>query len=283
MQPQTNIAVLINPKSSKEKVRKILDVIEEKLQKEHIAFNVFINEWPELINDFKEIWLIGGDGTVNFLLNYYLDISIPIAIFKGGTGNDVAWELYGSLSTAAQVMHLLSCNVSYVDAGFCNGKIFMNGIGIGFDGEVLRSMKTVRKIGGHMGYLFMVLKTLLTFKENNYKICFGDHVLKGKYLLVMVTNSTRTGGGFKVSPEASLADGKLNLILCEPFSILKRLFHLPVIQAGKHLQRSYITHELVDTLIIESDKMLFAQLDGELIEGKKFDIKVLPERYKFKY
>ena len=283
MPPPSHIAILINPNSSKQKVKRILDVIESMLQKDWIAFDVFIEEWPEQINDFKEIWLIGGDGTVNFLLNHYTTIYIPIAVFKGGTGNDIAWELYGNISTEAQVTNLLSCKARAVDAGVCNGKIFMNGVGIGFDGEVLRSIKTVRKIGGHMGYLFMVLKTILTYKENNYKISFGNQLLKGKYLLVMVTNSTRTGGGFKVSPEAILTDGKLNLIICKPFSILKRLFHLPVIQAGKHLHQTYIRHELIDTLSIGCDKTILAQLDGELIEGDKFDIKILPKKFMFKY
>ena len=99
----------------------------------------------------------------------------------------------------------------------------------------------------------------------------------------MITNSTTTGGGLLVSPDAEMDDGKLNMILCKPLSILKRLKNLPIIEKGKHLNKEFILHKEISNIKIECENETLAQIDGELISAKSFDIKVLPKQYFFKY
>ena len=108
-------------------------------------------------------------------------------------------------------------------------------------------------------------------------------MISGKFLLVMITNSTQTGGGFMVSPEAIIDDGKLNMVLCKPLPVLKRLKNLPIIEKGKHLTKDFIIHQEVGDIKIECEKETLAQIDGELISAKSFDIKILPGHYFFKY
>ena len=86
-----------------------------------------------------------------------------------------------------------------------------------------------------------------------------------------------------VSPKASLTDGKLDMILCKPLSLFKRLKYLPVIEKGKHLDQPFIYFHQEQEVHIECEKELFAQLDGELISGKSFDIKILPGRLMIKH
>ena len=86
-----------------------------------------------------------------------------------------------------------------------------------------------------------------------------------------------------VSPDAKIHDGKLNMVLCKALPVLKRLKYLPVIEKGKHLDKDFIIHKTIDQIKIECEKETLAQIDGELISGKVFDIKVLPAEYLFKY
>ena len=277
------IIVLINPLAKKEKVKKLTEEITAQLAGRNILFKTFIEHWPGEINIYKEVWLIGGDGTLNYFLNFYADIKIPIAIFKGGTGNDFAWKLYGKISIMDQITNVLIADPQLVDAGLCNERIFINGIGIGFDGEVLKSINTIRFLGGHLGYLWLVVKKIFSFREYSYQMQFDDNTLAGKFLLVMITNSTRTGGGFMVSPDAKINDGKLNMVLCKPISVLKRLKYLPMIDKGNHLIKEFIVHKTVSKIKIECEKEMLAQMDGELINAKTFEIKVLPAKFLFKY
>ncbi len=128
--------IVINPLANKKKVRNIVNVISSALSKRQVDFIAFTESWPQEINIYKEVWVIGGDGTLNYFLNFYNNITIPIVIFKGGTGNDFAWKLYGNVSVNAQIVKVLGAKPQSVDAAECNGRKFINGVGIGFDGEV---------------------------------------------------------------------------------------------------------------------------------------------------
>jgi diacylglycerol kinase family enzyme len=65
--------------------------------------------------------------------------------------------------------------------------------------------------------------------------------------------------------------------------VLKRLKYLPVIEKGKHLDRDFIVHKTISNVLIDCEEGTFAQIDGELISAKTFEIKVLPGQYLFKY
>ncbi|CAN5248146.1 diacylglycerol kinase family lipid kinase [soil metagenome] len=280
--PKESIAVLLNPVQN-QKRKKILQQVLLKLNQNNIKPEVFRETWPTEINNFKQAWIIGGDGTLNYFMNYYRDINIPIAIFKGGTGNDFAWKLYGEMNSENQIEHILKCETKPVDAGICNDKVFINGIGIGFDGEVLKSITTIRRMGGHLGYLWIVLKKIFSFNEFTFNIDNNEATQTEKYLLVLITNSSRTGGGFLVSPQADIHDGKLNMILCNPLSIISRLKYLPLIEKGKHLKKPFIQHSKIAEVKISCKQEVYAQLDGELIRDTTFDIRILPDKYLFLY
>lgn len=280
--PKNIIALLINPVKNKKR-KYVADKIVNILSVRKISFISFSEFWPDDINIYEEAWIIGGDGTLNYFLNFYRNVEIPISIFKAGTGNDFAWKLYGEMNIIEQVDHVLRAKSYYVDAAKCNNQIFINGVGIGFDGEVVRSIKTIRFLGKHLGYLWIVLKKIFSFKEYNYQIKFNDVMLSEKFLLVIITNSKRVGGGFMVSPLADIADGKLNMILCKPLSVLKRLFNLPLIEKGKHLKKKFIIHKEIGSVSILCDRKIFAHVDGELISSQSFEITVIPKKYLFKY
>lgn len=283
MKLEETILLLINPLANKKRIDKIIFQITSSLDQIKISFKSFTASWPAEINIYKEIWIVGGDGTLNYFLNFYPIITIPIAIFKGGTGNDFSTRLYGDITVAAQINKVLAAEIKSVDAAQCNERKFINGIGIGFDGEVLKSINSIRLLGGHLGYLWVVIRKLFSFKEISYHLELNDNTLSEKFLLVMVTNSTTTGGGFIVSPEAKIDDGKLNMVLCKPLSIVKRLKNLTVIEKGKHLDKEFILHKEIREIKIVCEKETLAQIDGELFSAQIFDIKILPGQYLFKY
>ncbi|MGG9971328.1 diacylglycerol/lipid kinase family protein [Ferruginibacter sp. SUN002] len=278
-----NIAIFVNSSAGKGKSLQLLSTVTDFLKRKQILHTVFVQDWPKIFSPFTEAWIIGGDGTLNYFLNYFSDINIPLVLFKGGTGNDFAWKLYGDISIDEQLRLVLNADEKSVDAATCNDKIFINGVGIGFDGEVLKSMNTVRLLGGHLGYLVVVLKKIFTFKEYFFSIKSNVFSSSDKYLLLMISNSSRTGGGFHVSPLAQINDGFLNLIVCEKLSVFKRLRYLPVIEKGKHLSLPFIKHFTATSFVINCERETPAQLDGEFISAKDFSIKILPKRYLFKY
>lgn len=243
------------------------------LEQKQIPFRSYCDEWPQVFDSDEVVWLFGGDGTLNFFLNTYGLIPNPIAIFAGGTGNDVHTKLYGAISTLQLCDFLLHSAVpTKTDVAICNNEYFINGVGVGFDGEVLKRMHKIRKMGGHMGYLMQVLRVVFSYKEVAYQLYFNGKSESQSLLLLNIANSDRTGGGFRISPLANMHDGKLNLLRCDALPVFKRLCYLPVIQKGKHLGLSFIAHETIDTIQINASEKVAYQLDGELREAKDFEI-----------
>jgi YegS/Rv2252/BmrU family lipid kinase len=276
------IGIFVNPKAGKGKALQLMTVIENALKGKSIAYNTYTDAWPETIAA-TEAWIIGGDGTLNYFINKYPELKIPMGIFKGGTGNDFAWKLYGNCTTEEQISLVLSAQPQRVDAATCNGKLFVNSVGIGFDGEVLRSMGAIRKLGGHMGYLWVVIKKIFSFREFSFTISTDTQNSKEKYLLVNIANAPRTGGGFLISPKADINDGRLNMVLCKPLSLLQRLRFLPVIEKGQHLELPFIHHQPVKNVTVSCTHIIHAQLDGELISHRHFEISILPGYFLFKF
>lgn len=163
-QHDCHISVPINPLSGKGRAVKTGQWLTERVTLLKIRHQLFTAELPLHFEEFSEVWVVGGDGTVNYFLNHYRDIGLPLVFFKGGTGNYFSWKLYGDISLPEQLGKVLSAKPKKVDAASCNGQIYANSLGIGFDGEVLQSMGSIGWMGGHFSYLWVVLWKIFSFR-----------------------------------------------------------------------------------------------------------------------
>jgi YegS/Rv2252/BmrU family lipid kinase len=278
-----NIIILVNSKSGGGKGLKLLKKIEAALKHRQINYSISIDNWMDDLSGYIAVWVIGGDGTLNYFINKYPYISIPVALFKGGTGNDFAWKLYGEISLDEQINTILKSKGKYVDAGVCNDRLFLNGVGIGFDGEILKNMQSIRWLGGHLGYLIIVIAKIFNFKEYHFSVTIESKTIDEKLFLMSVFNSSRTGGGFHIAPKAIINDGLLDVVKCKPLSVLKRLKNLPVIEKGKHLNLPFINYTQNKNLLVECKQELPAQIDGELYFATNYAIEILPNKFCFLY
>lgn len=155
------IAIVVNKLAGAGLALSISQKIAEQLQQKGIAFELFKEDWPVQFHSFTAIWIVGGDGTLNYFINHYPDISIPLMIFKGGTGNDFHWLLYNDSSLEEQIEKGLNANPTTIDAGSCNGKLFLNGLGVGFDGSVASVLQGKQKMAGKLSYLYAIIKNSL--------------------------------------------------------------------------------------------------------------------------
>lgn len=271
-----NIAFLINPLKKTVDIAAYFSWVVQtvKVEKSDWDIVLFTKEWPNDLADFDQVWVMGGDGTFNYFVNKYPSVEIPIALFKGGTGNDFYWKLFGNQSRREHLNAVLAGNTEAFDAGSCNGQIFLNGVGIGIEGEVLKSMESIRYFKGGLGYYLAAIPNLLRFKS--FEIQGGR-----KVFLCMVFNSSRAGGGFHFFPKASIQDGLLDVLFCQPIPVLKRLYYMPIIQSGKHVNLPFIEFSQEKAIRIKTNRVLSAQVDGEVQTADVFDFCVLPAKFKF--
>ncbi|HEU0063445.1 MAG TPA: YegS/Rv2252/BmrU family lipid kinase [Flavisolibacter sp.] len=279
--PEKHIAIVCNPTRENSKALKIADEISILLSGMDISHSIFIKDWPIEWTSFTEAWICGGDGTLNYFINKYPNLHLPVSIFKGGSGNDFHWMLYGNLTIEQQVEKLLSGTIHFVDGGTCNGKLFLNGVGIGFDGEIVKDLLGKNKLAGKATYMLSVLKNISVYKEKTYSVQTDKELINSDYLMISVANASRYGGGFHVAPNAKVNDGLLDLCLIGKISPLKRIKYLPVIEKGQHLSLSFVQYLQLNKVTITSSSKIHAHLDGEYIYSDIFEINCLPERFRF--
>ena len=281
----TNVAILANTKAGGGKATQVANWLSSKLSIINIHSTIFNNEWPTELSEqqYSDCWIIGGDGTINYFINKYPDCKLSLALFNGGTGNDFAWKLYGDGDLKARFNQVINASPKLIDAGIVNEKLYINCMGVGFDGEVIQSMGAIRFLGGYFGYLLAVIIKIIGYKEPNLLIQTGDVAFNNKYLLALIVNSSRAGGSFFIAPNAEIDDGELDMVLCEALPVWKRLIYLPKIKAGKHMHLPIVKHRLGKEFKINCEVEMPIQVDGELIFAKEINITVLAQQFYFRY
>lgn len=279
--PEKHIALICNPTHENRKSLRIADSVSVLLSGIDVRHSLFTNYWPQVWNDITEVWIIGGDGTINFFINHYPGIQLPLTVFPGGSGNDIHWMLYGDTSVEDQVEQVLDSQPKFIDGGICNGKLFLNGVGIGFDGAIVKDLLGRRKLSGKASYLLSVLKNILRFNEKPCVLEMPEETISQECFMISVANGKRYGGGFKVAPKASVTDGLLDINIVGTISPLRRMKYLPVIEKGEHTELDFIQYRQVKSIRISSPTKLPAHVDGEYVFEDVFDIEILQNRFLF--
>jgi diacylglycerol kinase (ATP) len=239
-------------------------------------------------NGYTYIIGVGGDGTINEIAAPLICKKDVIAgLIPGGTGNDFIqitgfparfkekdWEIF------------FNHNFMPMDVGQCNGKIFLNGMGLGFDAQVAAENYTEPgevKRGGKNKYIWHILKTLLFYKEKKMTVFSEGRQKQTECFINTVAIGRRFAGGFFLTPKAIANDGLLDVCAVKKLSLLQRLNILLKVPKGTHINDEKVNYYQTERLLIEfPDKVPF-HVDGELNFSEKFEIGLLPCALKIIY
>lgn len=257
------IAIVCNPTDENQKALKVADTLALILNAKGIAYSIFTTYWPKVLDEFTDVWISGGDGTLNYFINEHPDVTLPLALFEGGSGNDFHWMLYGDTTVEEQVEKVLKGQMQAIDAGICNGRLFLNGVGIGFDGAIVKDLLGKKKVAGKASYLLSILKNIFAYKEQYCEITLQERFVAQDCFMISVANGRRYGGSFHVAPKAMLRDGLLDISVIGKIAPINRMRYLPVMEKGEHLELPFVQYYQSGRVVIESGKELPAHIDGE--------------------
>lgn len=277
------IAIIENPLAGVGRAISMAQRLSAELNNRGVGNKIMETPWPAGFDGFTDVWIVGGDGTLNYFVNSYPDLKLPLVVWNGGTGNDFHWLLYGKISFEEQLEIALNASPKPYDIGKCNDKYFLNGVGVGFEGAVANAVHGKKKLPGKTSFMIAVLKKIFSYRSKQYKMKSEESGVKSqRCLLISIMNGRRAGGGFYVAPESAANDGLLDVVAVDALPPLKRLRYLPVIEKGKHLHLPFIHHHQTKNICIESDSPILAHLDGEPYTANKLEISILPGQYAFR-
>lgn len=155
---------------------------------------------------------VGGDGTVNEVLQVLAYSTIPMAIVPTGSGNGLARHCGIPLKIEEAVKLILHSKVEQIDLGKCNETFFISNAGVGYDAWVCHQIKESKSRGLPM-YVREVIKNYFSYLPDTYHIKADDKELSEKSFFLNVANGTEFGYGFAIAPSASLQDGMLDIVM----------------------------------------------------------------------
>jgi len=211
---------------------------------------------------------VGGDGTLNEVLNGIVGTEAILAVVPGGKGNDFATavKMPSAIEPVCQV--LLDANIKLIDLGKVMDRYFINSVGIGFDAAVAeRVNRGVKPFKGVSAYIYAVLEMLISYKTIEMEIDLGDGLFTCKPTLVAVGIGQAYGGGMKILPDAIQDDGLFDVCILDEMKKPLMLYHFPKVFKGKlkHLKESkmFRTREVK----IKMSDLRPMHLEGEILRG----------------
>jgi len=156
---------------------------------------------------------LGGDGTVNEVLNGMPDLRRPLGFFPLGTANVLACELGlpGRVEPAADV--LAAGHTRPLAVGRAADRRFLLFCGVGVDGAVVRRLGEVRN--GTLGkrkWADPILHTLWRWPQFTLRATLADGEVLDGLSSVLVTRVRDYGGVLKLPPEVSPDSGRLHVL-----------------------------------------------------------------------
>lgn len=298
----SNLHVIVNPASGSGRAGKRWPSISATLMEHGLSHDVTFTTGPNHATSIARelarsgtgtIVAVGGDGTVNEILNGMLEDGALVnphtrlLILPCGTGKDLGRTLgTGKVETAIKALlaDSTTCidlgHISYTDAsGQQQARYFANVADLGLGANVAeRINRSSKKLGGLLTYLFAAVRTITEFEPRDISVDIDDdRIFHARANMVVLANGQYFAGGMRVAPTASLCDGLLEMYILADVgkrALLTSL--LPRVYRGKHVGQHGVLHVRASSVTIQSPAGVLLEMDGEQVGKAPITVTVLP-------
>lgn len=289
-----NRLFVINPYSGKGRAKKYINRIERIMQNKNVYTkdNVYIeqtvcqNDATDIVKKHIKklgdenlvVYAVGGDGTLNEVINATVNTKAVTVVVPCGTGNDYVKSVSNYKSGRKIIIESLNTKPKKVDAMLINNsKHAVNMINCGFDAKVVVNVRHFNKlpfITGEMAFYLSVIYTLFMNQNYNFKIRIDDKIERGRYTLVAIGKGKYCGGMAKALKNAVIDDGFLDVCIVRQTNVFQKIKLFPKYRKGEHDSIEVAKLLKGKKVTIVSNKNFFASIDGEIISTKKIEVKV---------
>jgi lipid kinase YegS len=230
----------------------------------------------------------GGDGTINEVVNGLNDWAeaegrdeMPrLGVVPLGTANDFAGGLHVPKDPEEALLVGVRGTGYPVDLATVNGRCFLNVSTGGFGAEATdEASDELKRMLGPIAYVFTGVKKFVTLHPSTARFTSGGETLHdGDFLIFAVGNARRTGGGVRLTSEADLSDGLLDLCVVEGMTHMEFVRIAPQLRAGNHVEHPKVIYKQVRSVTVESKDELSVNVDGEPISARRFEYRMVPRQ-----
>lgn len=292
------IMYLVNPISGGAKKEALVKAIEKATKARNIAYETghttasgdyaFLKEKIEE-ELFTDVVIIGGDGTVNQVVNSLRSIpNLTYGIIPLGSGNGLAFAA-GIPKKPLQALEMVfNGTAKYVDAFTINEHFSCMLSGIGFDAKVAHDF-AAKASRGLLTYTQQSIINFFKASHYQFEVLIDGFSFFTDAFFISIANSNQFGNNVTIAPQASLSDGLLDIVIVQkmnkarlPFAILRQIRgNNKLQQMVEDMSQKNILYFQSPALTIRNLKHAPFHVDGEPMEtSEEFEIKIIKDCFR---
>ena len=227
--------------------------------------------------------VIGGDGTVNEVVNGVAGTETEIAVLPCGTGQDFG-RTHGIPSRFDDAVRAaLDGGTQTIDLGRVElddgtARFYANVGSAGMSGAVARRANAMTKrFGGRATFFYALTREFLAWQNTQVTVELEDGSRhEGPMHDVIVANGNWHGGGMKLAPEAQQDDGAFDVVTIGDVTKLDFLTTAPKLYSGRYLSHPKVELLRSSSVAISAAEPLPLEVDGEPIGATPARFEVVP-------
>ena len=283
-----HLKVIYNPAAGRGKARKRAREIEEHLRRRGARIDSEPSTSPaDLVRiaaessrgDYDRVVICGGDGTLNLAVREFDLDNGTLALIPSGSGDDFARVVGIPRTIAGACDNAIDGCVREVDVALVNGLRYLGVAGLGFDSEVAElANRGVKYLRGPAVYVYAIFRVLPKFTARPVRIRTESGVRDEQIMFAAIGNTRQYGGGIRITPDARLDDGLLDLCIVHRTTRVELLKTLPKAYSGAHVKSAFVEMRRGREFHFESEQPMAVYADGEPLTTTPVTFTVAPQR-----
>jgi YegS/Rv2252/BmrU family lipid kinase len=206
----------------------------------------------------------GGDGTINEVVNGLANTQTALAALPLGTVNVWARELGLPLQPRAAAEALSDGVIRPIDLGRADDRYFLLMAGVGFDATITAQVQPEEKRRfGALAYVLRGFGLIGRMRGTKMRLVLDGRSISGRVLWVLVGNSQLYGGLMKITHQASIDDGLLDVCVIRGENLYSAPWHILSILLRRYDLDPEIDYYRARKVEVYTRRTLPVQVDGD--------------------
>ncbi|CAB4339150.1 unannotated protein [freshwater metagenome] len=281
----TSILLIANPSAGGGRVPKLLPSVRRKLDSLGIEHRTGLTSsladavtLTEQALDRGEIPVaFSGDGVAGVVARTasYHEGAV-FGVLPGGTGNDFCGHV-GIPSDAVEACEVIANGVATeIDLGEANGERFLGIASFGYDSLANEAANSAPRFLGRGVYVWGAISALIRWRPARFTVVADGIEKNFEGWSVLCANTSRYGGGMLIAPNASIDDGKFDLICTLKSSRLRFIRMFPKVFKGTHIGDANLDVSLASAVVVSADRPFTIYADGDPLTELPAELRIIP-------
>jgi YegS/Rv2252/BmrU family lipid kinase len=295
--------VILNPRAGRGRAGRHRDELLAELRRAGIEVAVSTTTAPHTApglaaqaveRDYETVIAVGGDGTLNEVVDGMVAAQersgrrAKLALIPIGTDQDFVKVARGLQvnDIAGAVQQIARGRSRPIDLGRVTvetaagpvQRCFINGLGLGIDARV--TLESTRLLRLPQGYVWpaAIVRALLSYRPTWVRLRFDEYEIQGSVLLATVANGRSQGGNFRLTPDALIDDGLLDICVADTMRLDRIVRYIPRIIEGSHTRLPQVTMGRARRIQLDTADPVPVAADGEVVATatRRAMVEVLP-------